>query len=55
MPGSYVVCGNDGKHINKAINDPENRMVNPEIADALFKASDHLPVIIDLVSMKEPE
>ncbi|MGB6866113.1 MAG: hypothetical protein WBE11_10520 [Candidatus Aminicenantaceae bacterium] len=55
MPGSYVVCGNDGKHLNKAINDPENKMVSLDIADALFKASDHLPVIIDLVSMKEPE
>jgi endonuclease/exonuclease/phosphatase family metal-dependent hydrolase len=48
-PGSCLVFGNDGKHLNKAINEPMNRVVSPEIADALFKASDHLPVIIDLV------
>jgi len=48
-PGSFVVFGNDGKHLNKAINEPMNKVVSPEIADALYKASDHLPVIIDLV------
>jgi endonuclease/exonuclease/phosphatase family metal-dependent hydrolase len=52
MPGSYVVCGNDGKRLNKSINDPENKMISSDIADALYKASDHLPVIIDLVKMK---
>jgi hypothetical protein len=52
MPGSYVVIGNDGKHLNKSVNDPENKMVSVEIADALYEASDHLPVIIDLVRMK---
>ena len=55
LPGSYVVCGNDGTHLNKSVNDPENKMVSAEIADALYEASDHLPVIIDLVSMKAPE
>jgi endonuclease/exonuclease/phosphatase family metal-dependent hydrolase len=53
MPGSYVVCGNDGKHLNKAINVPDNKMVSSDIANALYEASDHLPVIIDLVSMKD--
>ena len=53
MPGSYVVCGNDGKHLNKAINVPDNKMVSSDIANALYEASDHLPVIIDLVSIKD--
>ncbi|MGB6864619.1 MAG: hypothetical protein WBE11_02935, partial [Candidatus Aminicenantaceae bacterium] len=53
MPGSCVVIGNDGIHLNKAINDPGNIIVSLDIADALYKASDHLPVIIDLVSMKD--
>jgi len=48
-PGSCVVCGNDGEHLNKAINKPKNKVVSPEIANALYEASDHLPVIIDLV------
>lgn len=47
-PGSCVVCGNDGKHFKKAINKPKNGIVSPEIADALYKASDHLPLIIEL-------
>ncbi len=50
MPGSDVVWGNDGKHLNDSINNPENNVVSPKIADALYKASDHLPVIIDLIS-----
>jgi cysteinyl-tRNA synthetase len=47
-PGSYIVFGNDGKHLNKAVNKPENKIVSKEIADALHKASDHLPVVIEL-------
>ena len=48
-PDSCAVCGNDGKHFKKDINKPKNGIVSPEIADALYKASDHLPVIIELV------
>jgi hypothetical protein len=47
--GSCSIFGNDGKHLNKAVNKPKNKIVSPEIADALYMASDHLPVIIDLV------
>jgi endonuclease/exonuclease/phosphatase family metal-dependent hydrolase len=46
--GNCSVFGNDGKHLNKAINKPKNKAVSPDIADALYQASDHLPVIIDL-------
>ncbi|MBW1888664.1 MAG: SBBP repeat-containing protein, partial [Deltaproteobacteria bacterium] len=48
-PGSYVAYGNDGKHFKKDINQPANIAVNSDVADALFEASDHLPVIIDLI------
>jgi endonuclease/exonuclease/phosphatase family metal-dependent hydrolase len=48
-PGSCIVYGNDGKHLNKAINAPKNKRVSSDIADALYHASDHLPVIIELV------
>jgi endonuclease/exonuclease/phosphatase family metal-dependent hydrolase len=51
--GSCRIFGNDGKHLNKAINKPKNRIVSPEIADALYMASDHLPVIIDLLLQDE--
>lgn len=47
-PGSCVVYGNDGKHFKKAINQPMNTSVSPELAEALYNASDHLPVIIEL-------
>jgi hypothetical protein len=52
---SYCVFGNDGKHLNKSINEPENRIVSKYIADALYRASDHLPVVIDLVPQDESE
>jgi len=45
---SYVAYGNDGKHFNKAVNDGKNKSVSNDIADALYEASDHLPVIIEL-------
>jgi endonuclease/exonuclease/phosphatase family metal-dependent hydrolase len=47
--GSCCVFGNDGKHLNKAVDKPKNKAVSPEIAEALCQASDHLPVIIDLI------
>ena len=44
--------GNDGKHFNLAVNDGENDSVSSDIADALFYASDLLPVIADFISVK---
>ena len=41
---SFVSYGNDGHHFNQSINAGENFAVSPEIADALYYASDHLPV-----------
>ncbi len=58
QPGSYTVYGNDGNHFNKSINDGANSVVSQNIANALYYASDHLPVYADfvmnpLVSVKE--
>lgn len=46
--GSYLAYGNDGNHLNMAVNEGINLVVSSEIADALHEASDHLPVIIEL-------
>jgi endonuclease/exonuclease/phosphatase family metal-dependent hydrolase len=48
-PGSCIVYGNDGEHYKKDINKPNNKIVSLDIADALYAASDHLPLIIELV------
>lgn len=42
---SYYAFGNDGKHFNQSINYGENTAISAELADALYYASDHLPVI----------
>ncbi|MDA3814388.1 MAG: T9SS type A sorting domain-containing protein [Candidatus Cloacimonetes bacterium] len=39
--------GNDGEHFNMSINDGTNSAVSPEVAEALYEASDHLPVFAD--------
>ncbi len=45
---SYNTCGNDGEHFNLAINYGYNSVVPAEVADALYWASDHLPLAVDL-------
>jgi endonuclease/exonuclease/phosphatase family metal-dependent hydrolase len=45
---SYTICGNDGAHFNLAINYGTNGAVPSYVADALYWASDHLPVFVDL-------
>lgn len=46
--GTYDAFGNDGAHLNLAINNPPNGVVSQEVADALNAASDHLPVVLEL-------
>lgn len=46
---SYSAFGNDGNHLNRAINDGENAVVSAEVADALYRESDHLPVTLQIV------
>jgi endonuclease/exonuclease/phosphatase family metal-dependent hydrolase len=48
VPESYKSFGNDGDHFNLAINSPTNNAVSEEVANALYAASDHLPVVADI-------
>jgi len=47
--GSYTAFGNDGNHFNVSINNGVNSSVSNDVADALFYASDHLPVICEFI------
>jgi len=48
LEGHYVCIGNDGQHYNTDVNatPPENTFGQP-LADALWTASDHLPIYMD--------
>jgi len=48
-PASYLALGNDGAHLNVSIVTGANGAVSAEVADALHQASDHLPLLVDLV------
>jgi len=47
FPDSYTAYGNDGGHFNSSVNWQGNYFVSGTIADALYEASDHLPVFAD--------
>ncbi|MEX2115672.1 MAG: endonuclease/exonuclease/phosphatase family protein [Bacteroidota bacterium] len=49
VPGSVRPFGNDGQHYNDSINRLPNLAVSESIANALHQASDHLPVVCELV------
>jgi len=49
LEDSYTPYGNDGDHFNQSINAGNNSAVPDEIADALYVASDHLPVYLEVV------
>lgn len=50
VTGSYTAFGNDARHFNNSINaEPPNSVVSQEVANALYDASDHLPVYLELV------
>lgn len=44
VQGSYHAVGNDGRHFNQSIDQGTNTAVPSDVAEALFDASDHLPV-----------
>lgn len=46
--GSYDEVGNDGNHYNISINQGSNLNVPSNVAQALYDASDHLPVLTKL-------
>jgi len=45
VANSYHSFGNDGNHFNQSINSGTNTAVSQAVANALYYASDHLPVI----------
>lgn len=47
IPNSYRAFGNDGQHFNKAINATPTIPLGAAVANALWDASDHLPVVAD--------
>ncbi len=49
--GTFTSYGNDGAHFDQSINDGTNSAVPANVADALYEASDHLPVYADFVSL----
>ena len=49
LPGTYEAFGQDGLHFNSSINSaPTNAAVGQDLANNLFAASDHLPVVLEL-------
>ena len=48
VQGSYKAIGNDGHHFNMSVNQGNNSSVPAEVAEALFDASDHLPVTMKI-------
>ena len=48
VQGSYHAVGNDGHHFNQSVNQGNNSAVPAEVAEALFDASDHLPVTMKI-------
>lgn len=49
LQGSYKAIGQDGNRLNSAVNTGTNTSVPQDIANALFYASDHLPVYLEMV------
>ena len=48
VQGSYHAVGNDGRHFNQSVNQGNNSAVPATVAEALFDASDHLPVTMKI-------
>ena len=49
VPDSYRAVGQDGNRFNSTVNAGTNLDVSAEVADALYFASDHLPVVVDML------
>ena len=48
LPDSYIAVGNDGNHFNMSVDQNYNAAVPAQVAEALFDASDHLPVAMKI-------
>ncbi|MHC1706340.1 MAG: hypothetical protein AB9842_02330 [Bacteroidales bacterium] len=50
---TYHAPGQDGQHFNSSLNaQPANLSVPPDVLDALYNNSDHLPVVMDILTAK---
>jgi len=54
LDNSYTTFGNDGLHYLLDVNDGTNQSVADSVADALYYASDHLPVYLDFAVTGDP-
>jgi endonuclease/exonuclease/phosphatase family metal-dependent hydrolase len=54
VSGSYTEYGNDGAHFDTSVNAGTNYAVPDSIADALYEASDHLPVYLKVRRLVGP-
>ena len=48
VQGSYKAIGNDGNHFNMSVDQGYNSAVPADLAEALYDASDHLPVTMKI-------
>lgn len=48
VPDSYTAIGQDGFHFDQALNSTQNNSAPPEVMNALYNMSDHLPVTVKL-------
>ena len=46
-PGTFITYGNDSLHNDLDVNEQPNNSVPVDVADALYMASDHLPICAD--------
>lgn len=49
LAGTYQNIGNDGNHFDRSINWGTNTAVPSNVANALYNASDHIPVVMNLL------
>jgi hypothetical protein len=49
LPESYKTLGQDGNHYNDAVNYGTNNSAPANVIEALYNASDHLPVLAEFV------
>ncbi len=54
VTNSYKAVANDGNHFNSDINSGTNNSVPPNVLDAIYNCSDHLPVVMDMILTEAP-
>lgn len=54
VDGSYTTVGQDGQSFNSSLNISDNGVVPEDLANALYKFSDHLPVSTQMEVKKNP-